>query len=56
VKNIGIETCNLTYQTEDQTELMGRMGLTMTRQNEVLHKARTALNPDFRTIYSQKLI
>ncbi|PIP08289.1 MAG: hypothetical protein COX52_00630, partial [Syntrophobacterales bacterium CG23_combo_of_CG06-09_8_20_14_all_48_27] len=44
VKNIGIETCNLTYQTEDQTELMGRMGLTMTRQNEVLHKARTALN------------
>jgi len=44
VKNIGIETCNLTYQTEDQTELMGRMGLTMTRQNEVLHKARAVLN------------
>ena len=44
VKNIGIETCNLTYQTEDQTELMGRVGLTMTRQNEVLHKARAVLN------------
>lgn len=44
VKNIGIETCNLTYQTEDQTELMGRVGLTMTRQNEVLHKARAMLN------------
>ena len=44
VKNIGIETCNLTYQTEDQAELLGRVGLTMTRQNEVLHKARTVLN------------
>jgi transposase len=44
VKNIGIETCNLTYQTEDQTELLGRVGLTMTRQNEVLHKARAVLN------------
>ena len=44
VKNIGIVTCNLTYQTEAQVELMGRVGLTMTRQNEVLHKARTVLN------------
>jgi len=44
VKNVGIETCNLTYQTDDQKELLGRVGLTMARNNEVLHKARTALN------------
>ena len=43
VKNIGIETCNLTYQTEDQTELLGRVGLTMPHQNEVLYKANTVL-------------
>jgi transposase len=44
VKNVGIETCNLTYQTDDQKELLGRIGLTMTHNSEVLHKARTALN------------
>lgn len=44
MKNAGIETCNLTYQTDDQTELLDRVGLTMTRNSEVLHKARTTLN------------
>lgn len=44
VNNVGIETCNLTYQTDDQKELLGRVGLTMTRNSEVLHKARVALN------------
>ena len=44
VKNVGIETCNLTYQTDDQKELLDRIGLTMTRNSEVLHKARAALN------------
>jgi transposase len=44
VKNVGIETCNLTYQTDDQKELLDRIGLTMTRNSEVLHKARASLN------------
>jgi transposase len=44
VKNAGIETCNLTYQTDGQKELLGRVGLTMTRHSEVLHKARATLN------------
>jgi hypothetical protein len=44
VNNVGIETYNLTYQTDDQTEILGRVGLTMTCNNEVLHKAITELN------------
>jgi hypothetical protein len=35
LKNVGIATCNLTYQTDDQKELLGRAGLTMTRNNGV---------------------
>ena len=44
VKIVGIETCNLTYQTDDQKELLGRIGLIMTHNSEVLHKARAVLN------------
>lgn len=44
VKNVGIETYSVTYQTDDQKELLARLGLTMTRNGEVLNKARAALN------------
>ena len=44
VKNVGIETRNLTYQTDDEKELLDRIGLTMAHNSEVLHKARAALN------------
>jgi transposase len=45
VKNIGISTCNMTAPTEEQKELLERIGLTMTLNTEVVCKARATLNP-----------
>lgn len=44
VKNVGLSTYNMTLPTEEQKELLDRVGLTMTLNAKVVEKARASLN------------